>query len=199
MIEQELMLTWEQRKAYEVFKIIDDRGHPELPVLSATQDQGMIKRDNSGRYIGHDKNNETGYKRVCSGDYVVHLRSFQGGFAHSSVEGITSPAYTVFTTKEPKMHCDRFWKHRFISNRFIKSLSVVTYGIRDGRSINVDEFMMQSILFPAAPEQVAIGKTLDTLDNLITLHQCKQTSSLLTLIAALKPIKTILSFLNLSK
>lgn len=164
---------WEQRKAYEVFKIIDDRGHPELPVLSATQDQGMIKRDNSGRYIGHDKSSETGYKRVCSGDYVVHLRSFQGGFAHSSVEGITSPAYTVFTTREPKMHCDRFWKHRFISNRFIESLSIVTYGIRDGRSINVDEFMMQSMLFPAAPEQVAIGKTLDTLDNLITLHQRK--------------------------
>ena len=81
---------WEQRKASEVFQIVDDRGHPTLPVLSATQNQGMIYRDDSGRYIGHDESNEIGYKRVLPGDFVVHLRSFQGGFAHSQYEGITS-------------------------------------------------------------------------------------------------------------
>ena len=147
------MPAWEQRKASEVFQIVDDRGHPTLPVLSATQNQGMIYRDDSGRYIGHDESNEIGYKRVLPGDFVVHLRSFQGGFAHSQYEGITSPAYTVFRAKEPTSHSDRFWKHWFMSEHFIAGLSTVTYGIRDGRSISVDEFMNTFLAFPAVEEQ----------------------------------------------
>ena len=164
---------WEQRKASEVFQIVDDRGHPTLPVLSATQNQGMIYRDDSGRYIGHDESNEIGYKRVLPGDFVVHLRSFQGGFAHSQYEGITSPAYTVFRAKEPTSHSDRFWKHWFMSEHFIAGLSTVTYGIRDGRSISVDEFMNTYLAFPAVEEQAAISRLLDYLDSLITLHQRK--------------------------
>ena len=164
---------WEQRKASEVFQIVDDRGHPTLPVLSATQNQGMIYRDDSGRYIGHDESNEIGYKRVLPGDFVVHLRSFQGGFAHSQYEGITSPAYTVFRAKEPTSHSDRFWKHWFMSEHFIAGLSTVTYGIRDGRSISVDEFMNTFLAFPAVEEQAAISRLLDYLDSLITLHQSK--------------------------
>ncbi|KLN83300.1 type I restriction-modification system, subunit S [Bifidobacterium bifidum] len=166
--------AWEQRKASEVFQIVDDRGHPTLPVLSATQNQGMIYRDDSGRYIGHDESNEIGYKRVLPGDFVVHLRSFQGGFAHSQYEGITSPAYTVFRAKEPTSHSDRFWKHWFMSEHFIAGLSTVTYGIRDGRSISVDEFMNTFLAFPAVEEQAAISRLLDYLDSLITLHQRKR-------------------------
>lgn len=166
--------AWEQRKASEVFQIVDDRGHPTLPVLSATQNQGMIYRDDSGRYIGHDESNEIGYKRVLPGDFVVHLRSFQGGFAHSQYEGITSPAYTVFRAKEPTSHSDRFWKHWFMSEHFIAGLSTVTYGIRDGRSISVDEFMNTFLAFPAVEEQAAISRLLDYLDTLITLHQRKR-------------------------
>ena len=166
--------AWEQRKASEVFQIVDDRGHPTLPVLSATQNQGMIYRDDSGRYIGHDESNEIGYKRVLPGDFVVHLRSFQGGFAHSQYEGITSPAYTVFRAKEPTSHSDRFWKHWFMSEHFIAGLSTVTYGIRDGRSISVDEFMNTFLAFPAVEEQAAISRLFDYLDDLITLHQRKR-------------------------
>ena len=55
------------------------------------------------------------------------------------------------------------------------------------------------IPYPSESEQKRISTVVLGLDSLITLHQCKQTNSLLTLIAALKPIKTILSFLNLSK
>ena len=153
---------------------MDDRGHPELPVLSATQDLGMIRRDNSGRYVGHDTSNEVGYKRVIPGSFVVHLRSFQGGFAHSPIEGITSPAYTVFAARCPSSQSDRFWKHWFMSPRFIHDLGTVTYGIRDGRSINVDEFMDTLQAYPSFEEQKLIGLTLDSLDSLITLHQRKR-------------------------
>lgn len=58
---------WEQRKAKELFVSTADKGYPELPVLSATQDRGMIRRDENSINIFHDKKNEAGYKEYCRG------------------------------------------------------------------------------------------------------------------------------------
>ena len=80
---------WIEQTAGDIFESVSDKGHPELPVLSATQDRGMIIRDDSEKIIVHDKKNEIDYKRVLPGQFVIHLRSFQGGFAHSDVEGLT--------------------------------------------------------------------------------------------------------------
>ena len=164
---------WEQRKAKNLFVSTADKGHPELPVLSATQDRGMIRRDENSINIYHDKKNEEGYKRVLPGQFVIHLRSFQGGFAHSAIEGITSPAYTVFGFSEPEKHNPNYWKYVFTSKEFIRRLETVTYGIRDGRSISYDEFLTMDFVYPTQDEQTKIANYLDTLDNLITLHQRK--------------------------
>jgi type I restriction enzyme S subunit len=168
--------AWEQRKAKELFFSTADKGYPDLPVLSATQDKGMIKREETGINIHHNKKNETGYKRVCPGQFVIHLRSFQGGFAHSAIEGITSPAYTVFAFNDCTMHDDIYWKNIFASNEFIKRLDTVTYGIRDGRSINYNDFLNMSFIYPSIEEQKEISSFLTALDNLITLHQRKYDS-----------------------
>ena len=77
-------------------------------MLSATQDRGMVYRDENGINISHDKKNELTYKHVIPGQFVIHLRSFQGGFAHSAIEGITSPAYTVFKFSNASQHDDIF-------------------------------------------------------------------------------------------
>ena len=165
--------SWEQRKAKELFISTADKGYPDLPVLSATQDRGMIRRDENSINIFHDKKNEAGYKRVLPGQFVIHLRSFQGGFAHSAIEGITSPAYTVFGFSEPEKHDSEYWKYVFTSKAFIRRLETVTYGIRDGRSISYDEFLTLSFAYPSKAEQTAIARYLDKLSDLITLHQRK--------------------------
>ena len=164
---------WEQRKAKKLFISTADKGYPDLPVLSATQDRGMIRRDQNSINISHDKNNENGYKRVLPGQFVIHLRSFQGGFAHSRIEGITSPAYTIFGFSEPKKHDSEYWKYVFTSKEFIRRLETVTYGIRDGRSISYDEFLTLDFFFPSVEEQEKISQYLDELTHLITLHQQK--------------------------
>ena len=163
--------SWEQRKAKELFVSTADKGYPELPVLSATQDRGMIRRDENSINIFHDKKNEAGYKRVLPGQFVIHLRSFQGGFAHSAIEGITSPAYTVFGFSEPEKHDSEYWKYVFTSKSFIQRLETVTYGIRDGRSISYEEFLTLGFVYPSKAEQTAIARYLDKLSDLITLHQ----------------------------
>ena len=165
--------AWEQRKAKDLFESTVDKNHPELPVLAATQEYGMVKRDDNGINIYHDKRNESTYKRVLPGQFVIHLRSFQGGFAHSSIEGITSPAYTVFGFKESEKHYDIFWKYIFRSDEFIQRLETVTYGIRDGRSISYEEFLTMNFLVPSFEEQKQISTSLLKLDHLITLHQRK--------------------------
>lgn len=162
---------WEQRKAVEIFRTTADKNHPELPVLSASQEYGMINREETGINISHNKKNEVTYKRVLPGQFVIHLRSFQGGFAHSNVEGITSPAYTVLDYIEKGKHYDYFWKYIFNSKNFIKRLETVTYGIRDGRSISYEDFTAMGFKFPSYPEQCRIGNYFIALDNLITLHQ----------------------------
>lgn len=165
--------AWEQRKAKELFVSTADKGYPELPVLSATQDRGMIRRDENSINIFHEKKNEAGYKRVLPGQFVIHLRSFQGGFAHSAIEGITSPAYTVFGFSEPEKHDSEYWKYVFTSKSFIQRLETVTYGIRDGRSISYEEFLTLGFVYPSKAEQTAIARYLDKLSDLITLHQRK--------------------------
>ncbi len=140
--------AWEQRKAKRLFVSRVDKGYPDLPVLSATQDKGMRP-----------------------GQFVIHLRSFQGGFAYSEVEGITSPAYTVFDFQELDNHIPEFWKYVFSSKDFIRRLEKVTYGIRDGRSIGFEDFLTLKFNIPEKREQKVIAEILARVNNLITLHQ----------------------------
>ena len=165
---KEFDINWSMSPASDIFMVETDKGHPELPVLSASQELGMVKRDNIGINMQYSKQNVASYKRVQPGRFVIHLRSFQGGFAHSAIEGITSPAYTVLSLKEPEKHDDYFWKYLFTSPEFIKRLELVTYGIRDGRSISVEDFFDLPFYYPSTPEeQHQIAKFFSRLDILI--------------------------------
>lgn len=165
--------AWEQRKADYIFKSVTDKGYPELPVLSASQELGMVYREQNGIDIQHDKKNEASYKRVLPGQFVIHLRSFQGGFAYSEVDGITSPAYTVMSFKNSNEQYGLFWKHIFKSETFIKRLETITYGIRDGRSISFSDFKSLILQYPSFSEQKMIGDSIAIIERGITLHQCK--------------------------
>ena len=164
---------WEQRKAGDIFKNVSDKGYSDLPVLSASQELGMIRRDEIGIDIKYDEASTKNYKRVQPGQFVIHLRSFQGGFAWSDIEGITSPAYTVLDYKEPNRYNSDFWKIVLTSPTFITRLETVTYGIRDGRSISYTDFSSLKLTAPSLAEQQQIGAFFAHLDTLISLHQRK--------------------------
>lgn len=164
---KEFAEEWENTDASIIFKTYFDKNHPDLPVLSASQEYGMIIREDVGFKVQHNKENEAGYKRVLPGQFVIHLRSFQGGFAHSDVEGITSPAYTIIEFRDKSQQDDIFWKYVLTSKEFIKRLETVTYGIRDGRSISFEDFSELGFNVPDIKEQRKIGKTLTVIDTLI--------------------------------
>lgn len=158
---------WNVVDSCDVFQTYYDKNHPDLPVLSASQEHGMVIRDSVGFQVQHNKDNEAGYKRVLPGQFVIHLRSFQGGFAHSNVEGITSPAYTIIEFRDKENNDDIFWKYVLTSKDFIKRLGTVTYGIRDGRSISFEDFSELGFNVPDVAEQHRIGKMLTLIDKLI--------------------------------
>ena len=161
---------WQEKSADSIFRTFNERNRPYLPVLSATQDKGMVKRESIGYNIFHDISNEATYKHILPGQFVIHLRSFQGGFAHSTIEGIASPAYTVLDFIDKGQHSDLFWKYIFLSKDFIKRLELITYGIRDGRSISFDEVKQMSFLYPSVAEQQKIAAYFVNLDKQISLQ-----------------------------
>ena len=169
---------WEQRKLGDVFKEYSEKNHTELSALTIIQGGGTVKREDSDRNLMYDTSNLSNYKMVRKDDFIVHLRSFEGGLEKSSLDGIISPAYHTFHSD---MADSRFYYPYFRSYEFIKHKLVShVYGIRDGRSIDIDGMKTIEIPYTSIEEQRKIGDYLDCLDHLITLHQrkCEQTKKL---------------------
>lgn len=161
---------WEQRKLGNVFKEYSEKNHTELPALTIIQGGGTVKED-SDRNLMYDKSNLSNYKMVRKDDFIVHLRSFEGGLEKSSSDGIISPAYHTF---HGDVTDSRFYYPYFRSYEFIKHKLVPhVYGIRDGRSIDIDGMKTIEIPYTSIEEQQKIGDYLESIDNLITLHQRK--------------------------
>lgn len=162
---------WEQRKLGAIFEEYSDKGHPNLSALTIIQGGGTIRRDDSDRNLQYDKKSLANYKKVETGDFIVHLRSFEGGLEKATTSGIISPAYHTFHGEGTD---SRFYYCYFRSERFINhDLKPHVYGIRDGRSIDIKGMKTINIPWTKVEEQKAIGNYIDCLDNLITLHQRK--------------------------
>lgn len=125
----------------------------------------MVNRDDLNLDIQFERSNINTYKIVRAGDYVIHLRSFQGGFAFSDKLGVCSPAYTILRPKEVLEY--GYLSYFFMSRQFIKSLILVTYGIRDGRSINVEEWLGMKTKLPSKEEQRKVLNVLCCFDEKI--------------------------------
>ena len=163
--------AWEQRKLGEVFEEYSEKNHEELPPLTIIQGGGTIRRDESERSLQYDKSSLSNYKMVNKDDFIVHLRSFEGGLEKANSQGIISPAYHTFHGENVD---SRFYYAYFRSKNFInKDLKPHVYGIRDGRSIDIEGMKTIKIPYTAYAEQKSIGDFLTALDNLITLHQRK--------------------------
>ncbi len=166
---------WKIKRADEIFKSVSEKNRALLPVLSASQIDGMVLRDEIGIDIKYDEAALNNYKVVKPGQFVIHLRSFQGGFALSKLEGITSPAYTIIDFIDKKNNIPDFWNSILTSRDFIKRLETVTYGIRDGKSISFKDFSSLKFVYPELEEQQATGSYFANLENVIAAHREKIT------------------------
>ena len=164
--------SWQTYKYADLFSISNERNSKlqYTNVLSASQEYGMIERNELNIDIKFEASSITNYKIVRPNQYVIHLRSFQGGFAYSEKTGVCSPAYTILVPTEKLSTA--FLKYYFTSKRFIDLLRIVTYGIRDGRSISVEEFLQLKVAIPDVARQQHIVHVMQLWEEKIRTEEC---------------------------
>ncbi len=157
-------------RASEIFNSRSERNGEGARILSVTQDQGVVARADLERKISHDADTSGSYKLVHVGDYIISLRSFQGGLEYSEIRGAVSPAYHVIY---PHKEIDReFYRYYFKSTDFVSRLAVAVIGIRDGKQISFTDFGFIKLPYPHIDDQKQIGKLLSTAsDELRLLRQ----------------------------
>ena len=161
---------WKVFKAEELFKNIADKNHPSETVLTIIQGKGTLPREQAGRNIHYDNASLSNYKKVEKGDYIIHLRSFEGGLEMANEDGIVSPAYTILRCKKP--HHGLFYEAYFHTDEFINHvLSKSVEGIRDGRQINYDAFKWLGLPYCDFSEQGKIAKLFCALNHRIEKQQ----------------------------
>ena len=175
---------WKVFKAEELFQNITDKNHPDETVLTIIQGKGTLPREQAGRNIHYDDASLSNYKKVEQGDFIIHLRSFEGGLEMANEAGIVSPAYTILRCKRP--HSSLFYDAYFHTDEFINhNLSKSVEGIRDGRQISYEAFKWLGIPYCEPTEQEKISNLFAALNERIAKQR--------DLIEALKKYKRGLS------
>lgn len=163
---------WKLLRADKLFTEISTRNQTaDEQLLSVTQDRGVIPRDMLVGRVTMPTGAVDAFKLVESDNFVISLRSFQGGLEHSAYRGLVSPAYTVLQASDD-IH-PAFFRHYFKSTDFVKRLSVAVVGIRDGKQISYTDFRSIKLPLPPVNEQIALNELLDLADRDIALCRAR--------------------------
>ncbi|CCZ12431.1 restriction modification system DNA specificity domain protein [Prevotella sp. CAG:1092] len=165
---------WRVEKARHIFTQRNSKGNKTPILLSATQINGMYPQHLLEGVVQVQKSTDLQtFKTVHKNDYVISLRSFQGGFEMSDYEGVCSPAYQVFYNKIDI--CHQYYKLLFKSQGFISMINSLVVGIREGKNIQYGSFSYSYLPFPPLSVQQSISSFLDTkcgeIDSLISIQE----------------------------
>jgi type I restriction enzyme S subunit len=154
---------WDIKKGCRFFKQIREPSLETDEQLSATQKYGvipqslfMVREDQKVMLALGGLDN---FKHVECDDFVISLRSFEGGIERSKYIGCVSPAYTVLRANSE--FCADFWAFLLKSSSYISALQTMTDGIRDGKNISYAQFGALGIPVPHVHEQIVIARFLD--------------------------------------
>lgn len=151
---------WELRRAKTLFTQRNSKGNGIEVLLSPTQKYGVVPQSQLEGVVQVKEDTDLQmFKTVHKGDFVISLRSFQGGFEYSLYEGVCSPAYQVFYPTSPI--CDTYYRYLFKSQSFISKMNNLTVGIREGKNIQYVDFANSQIPVPPLAEQERIAAFLD--------------------------------------
>lgn len=162
--------TWAELEISELFMPISDKGYSDKIVLTIVQGEGTMPRDSVDRRIAYDKSTISSYKRVLPNDFILHLRSFEGGLEIVNEEGVVSPAYTILRARNeiiPLFFYTFFRSYWFINSK----LRISVEGIRDGKSINMNAFWHIKVPVPSIEEQRHISALISSIDNRIKIAE----------------------------
>ncbi|PZR23739.1 MAG: restriction endonuclease subunit S [Citrobacter freundii] len=164
--------TWSYKNGNELFDQISNKDHKsDLPILAITQEHGAIPRDEIDYNVTVTDKSVESYKVVEIGDFIISLRSFQGGIEYSKFRGLCSPAYIVLRKKNEAV--DDFFKYYFKTRNFISDLNKNIEGIRDGKMVSYKQFSDLLLPMSSVQEQQKIANSLSSIDHLLVLEDQK--------------------------
>lgn len=157
---REIPSHWKIKKIKFIFEERSEKGFPNEPVLCSTQKYGVIPQSMYENRVVVVNKGLDGLKLVRKGDFVISLRSFQGGIEYAHYQGIISAAYTILALNMG-INAD-YMKYLLKSYDFIQLLQTCVTGIREGQNINYALLRKNYIALPSLAEQRAIVSFLDT-------------------------------------
>ncbi|WP_286731497.1 restriction endonuclease subunit S [Acinetobacter sp. UBA1297] len=158
---------WTYKNGNEIFEAISNKNHnSDLPILAITQEYGAIPRDEIDYTVIVTDKSVEGYKVVDRGDFIISLRSFQGGIEYSRYKGICSPAYIILRKKDPS-NIDLFYKYYLKTSIYIRQLNHRIEGLRDGKMVSYKQFSEILLPLPLPQEQAKISACIYSIDILI--------------------------------
>ncbi|XDF78105.1 restriction endonuclease subunit S [Aliivibrio fischeri] len=145
--------------------------------LSATQDYGVISQERfmqlAGRRVVQLNSNQELRKRVDVDDFVISMRSFQGGLERAWEAGGIRSSYVVLKPTVQIKH--GYFQYLFKSSRYIQAIQSTANFIRDGQDMNYQNFVLIDLPYPQREEQTQIAAFLDyemaKIDTLIEKQQ----------------------------
>lgn len=155
----EIPAHWEAHKMKYLFHERSEKGYPDEPLLVASQNMGVVPKKVYGNRTVEAQKDLHLLKLVRVGDFVISLRSFQGGLEYAYYQGIISPAYTVLTPHEPITA--GYFCYLAKSKLFIGLLTLCVTGIREGQNIDYEKLRNHSLPVPPRTEQDQIVRYLD--------------------------------------
>lgn len=151
---------WTLQRGKTIFAQRLTKGNQSEILLAATQKYGMLPQSEVEGVVQVKEDADLQqFRTVHKKDFVISLRSFQGGFEYSQYEGVCSPAYQVFYNTTPI--CHNYYRLLFKSDGFIQKMNSMTVGIREGKNIQYTDFANSLIPVPPINQQQRIADYLD--------------------------------------
>ena len=170
---------WEVRRTKTVLAERSEKGFPAEPLLAATQTKGVIRKEKYDNRTVLALKDLHLLKLVHVADFVISLRSFQGGIEYARNRGIISPAYTILYSIQKNHRA--YLAHLFKSMPYLENLSLFVTGIRQGQNIDYNKLSRSYLPLPPIFDQTAIVRLLDYVDRRIQ-HYIRTKEKLIALL-----------------
>jgi len=159
----EIPAHWEVVSSKSLFAHRKERSRAGDEMLTASQSRGILRRDEfmalEGRRVMQVLVGSDILKHVEPNDFVISMRSFQGGLEWSKVRGCISSAY-VMLIPGPKVHGEYF-ALLLKSRAYVSALRTTSDLVRDGQALRYANFCQLQLPLPPLEEQRRIAALVD--------------------------------------
>lgn len=157
---------WTTRQIRYLFEIRDERNYKplsEVNLISVYTDKGVLQHSDIEQTTGNKAQNADGYKHVYKNDLVVNIiLCWMGALGISDFDGVTSPAYDVYSPKNLDLIFPKYYHYLFRTPQFNGKCYTEGRGIMQMRwRTYSSEFKSIKIPLPPLSEQTKIANFLD--------------------------------------